>query len=108
MNIFHVGLKDRWNKLTIYQQMANIGAEVGRATSWRNKNYKLSKNAFYRALELLDFTIADPKNKNSLKEIVRVRELLADFFTGENIYNSTYQSWEKYFYYFNFAVRSTK
>lgn len=108
MNIFHRSAVESWNNFTLCEQMANIGSEVGRAISWRKKNYKLSKNAFYRALELLDFTIADPKNKNSLKEIVRVRELLADFFIGENIYNSTYQSWEKYFYYFNFAARSTK
>ena len=27
----------RWNNFTLAQQMANIGAEVGRAINWRKK-----------------------------------------------------------------------
>ena len=106
MNLFHKDLVHRWNKLSIIEQMANIGAEVGRAISWRKKsNQKMSQNAFYRALELLDFSIDDPKNKNSLKEIVRVREMLVDYFSGDNVYHSSDHAWEKYFYYFNLAAR---
>src|SRR3989339_1432212 len=101
MNIFHQDLQNRWVNFTLLEQMANIGAEVGRTISWRNKNNKeMSKNAFYRALELLDFTIQDSKNINSLKEICRVREVLVDFFAGENIYKSTDANLNKYFYYF--------
>jgi hypothetical protein len=107
MNIFHTGLADRWSQFSTLEQMANIGAEVGRAINWRKKNnLEMSKNAFYRALELIDFSINDQKNKNSLKEILRVREVLADYFMGENIYQSTDKAWEKYFYYFNFAARN--
>ena len=105
MNLFHSGLVSRWNQFSIFEQMANIGAEVGRTISWRKKNKEMSKNAFYRALELIDFSINDKKNKNSLKEILRVRELLVDYFTGDNIYQSTDKQWEKYFYPFNFAAR---
>lgn len=106
MNLFHKNLQKRWKTFSLAFQMANIGAEVGRAISWRKKNNpKMSQNAFYRALELLDFTIEDEKNKNSLKEIVRVREVLVDYFAGENIYRSTDTAWEKYFYFFNFAAR---
>ena len=82
--------------------MANIGAEVGRAINWRRKNnMQMSQNAFYRALELIDFTINDKKNINSLKEICRVREVLVDYFAGKNIYHSNDKSLNKYFYYFN-------
>lgn len=106
MNLFHKTLRCRWNKLSIFEQMANVGAEVGRAVSWRGKNnQKMSKNAFYRALELLDFSIADPKNKARLKEILRLRELLGDYFAGNNIYHSSDEWLKKYFYYFNFAAR---
>lgn len=106
MNLFHKNLQKRWKTFSLVFQMANIGAEVGRAISWRKKNDpKTSKNAFYRALELLDFTIDDTKNKNSLKEILRVREALVDYFAGKNIYRSTDTAWEKYFYFFNFAAR---
>jgi hypothetical protein len=106
MKIFHTQLVSRWNKLPLFEQMANIGAEVGRAINWRKKNDpKMSTNAFYRALELTDFTIDDPKNKKSLKEILRMRELLVDYFAGDNIYHSSDGGWEKYFYPFNFAAR---
>ncbi|MBI4226126.1 hypothetical protein HY612_03360 [Candidatus Roizmanbacteria bacterium] len=107
MNIFHKNLSSRWNKFSIVEQMANIGAEVGRAISWRKKGKtEISKSAFYRALELIDFSIDDPKNKNSLKEILRLRELLVDYFIGDNIYHSADKQWEKYSYFFNFAARN--
>ncbi len=107
MNIFHTELAGRWNQFSIFEQMAHIGAEVGRTISWRKKgNPEMSRNALYRALELIDFTIDDPKNKTSLKEILRVREALVDYFAGDNIYHSTDAGWEKYFYYFNFAARN--
>lgn len=108
MNIFHKDLADRWNQFTIHEQMANIGAEVGRTINWRNKkNEEMSKNAFYRALELIDFTVDDKKNLNSIGEILRMRELLVDYMMGENIYHSTDSNWEKYFYPFNFAARKS-
>jgi hypothetical protein len=108
MNIFHTELIDRWNTFSIYEQMANIGAEVGRAISWKKKkNDMQSTNAFYRALELLDFTIDDPKNTQSLKEIVRVREILVDYFMGENIYHSSDLQLDSYFLPFNRAARQS-
>lgn len=60
--------------------MANIGSEVGRMISWRGKNANYSAKAFERALELLDLTIVDSKNRPHLKELVRLREVLADYF----------------------------
>ena len=106
MNIFHTELKDRWNVFSIFEQMANIGAEVGRMNSWKKKgNTQMSNNAFYRALELIDFTVDDSKNKTALKEILRVRELIVDQYLGENIYHSSDDGWEKYFLPFNGAAR---
>lgn len=109
MNTFHSDLEQRWDQFTIFEQMANIGAEVGRAINWRKKgNEDMSKNAFYRALELIDFTINDLSKRNSLKEILRVRETLVDYFAGDNIYKSSDEGWNKYFYPFNFAARNNK
>ncbi|HSW88238.1 MAG TPA: hypothetical protein VLG12_03690 [Candidatus Saccharimonadales bacterium] len=107
MNIFHEELQSRWGTFSIFEQMANIGTEVGRALRWKKKNNaKMSQNAFYRCLELIDFTIDDDKNRTSLKELTRMRELLVDYFMGTNIYNSSDQGWDKYFYPFNFAARN--
>lgn len=92
-------------KLTVLEQMANIGSEVERAINWRVKNRQYSNNALIRALELLDLSIMDKKNLTKLKELVRLREVLADYFRGDNIYASTDVLWRKYFYPFYFAAR---
>lgn len=61
--------------------MSNIGADVGRAIQSRAKgDAEASGYAFERALELIDFTIDDPKNRKRLREVVRGREFLVDFF----------------------------
>lgn len=96
----------KWAKLTLVEQMANVGSEVGRAISWREKgNWDYSQRAFERALELLDLTISDEKNKTRLREIVRTREVLVDYFQFKNVYQSTKKSWENYFTAFNFAAK---
>jgi len=86
--------------------MANIGSEVERAISWRNKdNDSYSRKAAERALELLFLTIADLKNRNRLKELTRLHEVLVDYFFGQNQYSSSDLLWRKYFYAFNYAAR---
>jgi len=95
----------RWQKLNIFEQMANVGAEIGRTLNWQEKSPTDSMMAFERALELLDLTIADPKNVKRLKELLRLRETLADYFVFDNQYSSTKNSWNNYFYAFNYAAR---
>jgi hypothetical protein len=96
----------RWQKLTLVKQMANVGSEVERAISWRKKGDKdYSRKAFERSLELLDLILMDPENKKRLKEPCRIRELLVDYFAGENQYSSTDDFWRKYFYPFYYAAR---
>lgn len=97
----------RWNKLSLEEQMANIGAEVGRAINWKKKgNEEYSKKAFYRALELVALTKKDPKHLSHLKEITRLYEVLGDYFVGDNQYGSTEENWNSYFYPFNYAART--
>ena len=96
----------RWQKLSFLEQMANIGSEVERAINWKKKkDEKYSKMAFERALELIDLTLADKKNRKRLMEISRIREVLADYFVGGNQYSSSEKSWKNYFYGFAFAIR---
>ena len=95
-----------WNKLSLVEQMANIGSEVIRAIGWKKKaNQPYSQAAFYRALELLSLSKADPKNRTRLKEICRCYECLVDYFAGDNTYSSTDSQWQKYFLAFNWAAR---
>lgn len=95
----------RWQKFTIFEQMANIGSEVGRALNWKEKSPNDSQMAFSRGLELLDLTIADPKNIKRLKELLRLRETLADYFVFDNEYLSSKNNFNNYFYSFNYAAR---
>lgn len=98
----------RWSKFSLTEQMANIGAEVGRASRWQNKgNASYSKKAFERALELIDLTLSVHISQPKLKELARLREVLVDYFFGENIYNSTEESFQKYFLPFNYAARKS-
>jgi hypothetical protein len=68
----------RWLRLSLVEQLANVGSEVERAIRWRGKgNAAYGQRALERALELLDLTIADEKNRLRLKELTRLREALA-------------------------------
>ncbi|MDD3486939.1 MAG: hypothetical protein PHF35_01000 [Candidatus Moranbacteria bacterium] len=103
----HQQLADgKWESMDFFQQMANVGSEVERAIRWNEKkNAAYGRMAFERSLELLDFTIADRKNRKRLKELLRLREFLADYFFFGNIYRSTKKSWQNYFFSFNYAAR---
>lgn len=107
--LFHKDLtKEKWQSLSFFEQMANIGAEIGRTINWREKDKNLSESALYRGLELLDLTIEDQKNKGKLKELCRLREILADYFAFDNIYKSSDIELNYYFYMFNYAVAISK
>ncbi len=63
-------LKEKWESLSVYMQLANVLSEVGRALKWQTQNIPLrSESAFLRAIELFDATIADKKNHLRKKEI---------------------------------------
>ena len=107
MTIQHKDLAGgRWNSFTFIEQMANTASEVERSLKWREKaNASYSEKAAERALELMDLTLEDPKNKRRLRELARVREVLADYFFGTNEYQSSPSSWRSYFSKFAFAAR---
>jgi len=96
----------RWKTLSLVSQLANIGSEVERTIIWKRKgNSKYSRLAFYRALELIDLTLACPLTIERLREIARVREGLVDWCMGKNSYKSTDNAWQKYFMSFAIAAR---
>ena len=98
MNYDHKQLAEgRWQQLSLVTQLANIGSEVARAIKWKNlHNEEYFQPAFERILELIDLTIADPKNRKRLKEVVRAREMLVDYLMYDNVYHSTDEQWLKY------------
>ncbi len=103
MNFVHKELAaGRWRDFTFAEQMANIGSEVERAITRRDRN------AFERGLELLWLTKGDPRNRHRLKELTRLYEVMVDYFQGDNRYKSTDELWQKYFRPFNRAARAKK
>lgn len=103
--MIHSGLThDRWFKFTLFEQLANVGMDIERTIEWKDKNPEYSRQAFERVLELLDLTIADPKNRKRLKELCRARYLLVDHFVFDNEHQSTDEEWQDYFYQFNYAA----
>lgn len=96
----------RWEKLSLMEQLANIGSEVERAIRWRQKgNAQYSRLAFERALELLDLTLTLSLPFPTMKELARVRSALVDDFAGDNTFHSTDIAWQRYFGAFNFKAK---
>ena len=98
----------RWHKMTLAEQLGNVGSEYERALRWKEKgNVKYFERAFARLLELLDLTIADPRWRNHrLKELCRVREFICDEMLNEVREFPDPRDLRKYFLAFAFAARA--
>lgn len=92
--------------MSLGEQLGNVGSEVGRAVNWQKKgNLESRDKALERAFELLDLTISGINKSSELKELCRTREVLADVFYGNNQYNDSPESLEKYFYRYALEAR---
>ena len=96
----------RWQKLSLAEQLANIGSEISRAIRWQGRDEKLFWSAVERGLELFYLTIADSRWRNQLKELTRLHEIFCDAVLGGEEYGSRLQDIERYFFYF--AIYSLK
>ena len=90
--MIHKDLAIRWQKMSLSEQMGNIGSEFHRTLK--------DKEAVWRLLELLDLTISDKHHRNKLTELTRLREAICDYFLGNNQYKINPQNLEDYFLYF--------
>lgn len=110
MSFIHQNLASgQWRVLPFLEQMGNIGSEIDRTIKWKQLNKPdSSSKAFERALELVDLTIQDPKNRKRLRELCRVREALVDYFVYDNQYGSNDELWHKYFFVFTYAAQNCK
>ena len=107
MNYFHKSLAaGGWQKLSLAEQMGNIGSEVSRALRWERKDEKLFQAAVDKALELFELTLDDPRWKGRLREIARAKEVFCDAVLGGKEYQSSLKDLERYFFYFAVAARN--
>ena len=98
----------RWAGMPVMEQMANIYSEVGRTSKWKQKgNAQLATQAFIRALDLIDLTIAVGRKgpdtsaadrSPMLRELLRSRDLFCEEFLSED--PAALKPSEKYFSHF--------
>ncbi len=98
--------REKWQKLSLLEQMGNIGSEVGRAAKWQGRDEASFWGAVARAMNLFDLTQADSRWNRRRKELDRAREVFADAVLGGGEYKSDLKDIEKYFMLFALAVNS--
>ncbi len=97
----------KWAEMDVFNQMGNIGSEVGRAlNAKRQGNHERCRAAFYRGLDLIDETArlwADQK-RPGLRELLYAREQFAESITTDKVD----QTLEAYFMQFAIAARANR
>ena len=97
----------RWAELSIYEQLGNADAEVGRAIkATRAGKEKRAQGAIDRAVDLIDATVEVLVEQKSprVKEVLRAREeFLRLFFDGT--FEEDADNIERYFNLFAIAAR---
>ena len=95
-----------WHKLSLREQLGNVGSEINRAIVWKGKDEKKYHDSLDRAYELMDLTLQDPRWRDErLRELHRVREMITDAISGGKEYGSTLEDLDRYFFAFAFAAR---
>jgi hypothetical protein len=103
----HVFDRDEWAKLDVFNQMGNIGSEVGRAlAAKRQGNAARMQAAFYRGIDLINATAEDwaRKRRVGLPELLCARELFAESILGDK----EDPTLEEYFMQYAIAARINK
>lgn len=99
----------RWASISLAEQMANIGSEVGRSRKWLTKDRpSMAEGAYLRALDLFDLTIkygrqSSPDRGPFLKEICRARDLYNESYLTKDFDSLSYL--DKYFSQFALICR---
>lgn len=101
--------RKRWAQLSIFEQMGNIGSEVGRSlAAKRRHDHQATEQAMIRALDLFDATVeyyVTQKSPRS-REILRAREQYLGELLDEPAKQTIKQpSIEHYFMQFALAAR---
>lgn len=91
-------IRETWFEMPVTMQISNIGSEVSRAISWKNKGNEKRKLGFCdKAVEFLELSMQDPKNAHRVEEFRFCVEELLDYFKGDNVYGTTDEMLHKYY-----------
>lgn len=106
MTDYHID-RTEWAKLDIFEQMGNIGSEIGRTIKAKDEgNETRFKGALNRALDLFEATIDVLISQGSgrVKEVLVAREQFLNLFFGQAPAGDAPKI-EKYFMQFAIAAR---
>ena len=80
--------KEKWQSLSLAQQLGNIGSELSRARhSEEQKDMKAKADSLARSLELLDMSLDDSRWRKKYKEIARLREVVSAWIAESPVYD---------------------
>ena len=66
---------EKWAAMSFYEQMGNIGSEVGRAmNALKRSDESALQGSYFRGLDLIDATVATMSSPSRRRELLRARE----------------------------------
>jgi len=97
---------EKWHKMSLAEQMGNIGSEAQRAFSMQKRGDEEQKEkSIDRFLELIDLTLGDKRWQKRCLEICRMREVLCDYFFAKNSFGSSFENLINYFNAFALTIK---
>ena len=83
----------KWHQRSLAEQFGNIGAELSRVARFqKDGTAERFLASLDRAHELVTLTIADPRWRKRLPELLRFRELMSDWYIGGSHYGVSFES----------------
>ena len=100
--------RERWARMTIHEQMGNIGSEVERAfAAKRRRSPELLEGAVYRARDLFDATVEILVRSRShrTREVLRARDQFLTAVYNDDTPQEEMDSLARYFMFYALAAR---
>ncbi len=101
----HVLDESAWSQMTLFEQMGNIGSEVGRAISAKKRGkQQWMQSAFFRGMDLFNVTASQWTHNQParLKELLYAREQFAQYIMADKE-DATLEN-----YFFQYALVARK
>ena len=103
--------RDRWARFTIFEQMGNIGSEIGRTfLAGRRNDSEGVRNAMARALDLFEATVETLVKVKSprTKEVLRAKDQFLQIVSNQTFHSAQAEGLERYFMAFALAARASR
>ena len=92
MKNWYRDLKDRFSTFPAHVQVLNMVSDLKKAENLFHTNRSSAINHLYRAIILLDYIIADEKWQRKLRELLRLREVIASIIASKEPYGNLNQT----------------